>query len=141
MTATRKLHREERGEESIIPRQVTSAKDRLGLQTVALDIAAQGSGHSTAGTIELVPVLLGHPIHQMLIAFPLGLLSMANVFDLVAIATNTSYWAEVAYWMMASGLITALLAAPFGAIDWLAIPNGTRAKTDRRARIPTRLAR
>ena len=28
--------------------------------------------------------LLGHPIHQMLIVFPLGLLAMAVVFDLLA---------------------------------------------------------
>src|SRR6185503_19515726 len=73
--------------------------------------------------------LFGHPIHQMLIVFPLGLLAMAIVFDLMAILMNTPYWAEVSYWMIASGLVTALLAAPFGAIDWLAIPNRTRAKT------------
>jgi uncharacterized membrane protein len=29
---------------------------------------------------------------------------------------------------MAAGVITGLLAAPFGLIDWLAIPTGTRAK-------------
>ena len=73
--------------------------------------------------------LFGHPIHQMLIAFPLGLLAMAVIFDLAAIVSSTAYWAEIAYWMMASGLITALIAAPFGVIDWLAIPSGTRAKT------------
>ena len=73
--------------------------------------------------------LFGHPIHQMLVALPLGLLTMAIIFDLAAIVTGTRYWAEVAYWMMASGLVTAFLAAPFGAIDWVGIPNGTRAKT------------
>jgi uncharacterized membrane protein len=30
--------------------------------------------------------------------------------------------------MIAAGVITGLVAAPFGAIDWLAIPAGTRAK-------------
>jgi len=73
--------------------------------------------------------LFGHPIHQMLIAFPLGLLGMAIIFDIIAIATRTQYWAEIAFWMMASGLIMALIAAPFGFVDWLAIPSGTRAKT------------
>jgi len=72
---------------------------------------------------------LGHPIHQMLVVFPLGLLAMAVVFDLMAIVAGAPYWAEVAYWLMASGLITALMAAPFGAVDWLAIPSGSRAKT------------
>jgi hypothetical protein len=30
--------------------------------------------------------------------------------------------------MIAAGIITGLLAAVFGAIDWVAIPAGTRAK-------------
>jgi uncharacterized membrane protein len=72
--------------------------------------------------------LLGHPIHQMLIVFPLGLLAMAVVFDLLAIGLGQGYWSEVAYWMIAAGVITGLVAAPFGTIDWFAIPPGTRAK-------------
>jgi uncharacterized membrane protein len=72
--------------------------------------------------------LLGHPIHQMLIVFPLGLLAMAVVFDLLAIGLAQGYWSEIGYWMMAAGIVTGLLAAPFGFIDWLAIPSGTRAK-------------
>ena len=72
--------------------------------------------------------LLGHPIHQMLIVFPLGLLAMAVIFDLLAIGLGSGYWSEIAYWMIAAGVVTGLLAAPFGLIDWLAIPSGTRAK-------------
>src|SRR5581483_9859463 len=72
--------------------------------------------------------LLGHPIHQMLIVFPLGLLAMAVIFDLIAIGLRQGYWSEIAYWMIAAGVITGLIAAPFGLIDWLAIPAGTRAK-------------
>ena len=72
--------------------------------------------------------LLGHPVHQMLIVFPLGLLAMAVIFDLLTLGLDQGYWSEIAYWMIASGVITGLLAAPFGFIDWLAIPSGTRAK-------------
>jgi uncharacterized membrane protein len=72
--------------------------------------------------------LLGHPVHQMLIVFPLGLLAMAVIFDLCAIALGNGYWSEIGYWMIAAGVVTGLLAAPFGFIDWLAIPAGTRAK-------------
>jgi uncharacterized membrane protein len=72
--------------------------------------------------------LLGHPIHQMLIVFPLGLLAMAVIFDLLALALGQGYWSEIGYWMIAAGVVTGLLAAPFGFIDWLAIPSGTRAK-------------
>src|SRR3954470_8575972 len=72
--------------------------------------------------------LLGHPIHQMLIVFPLGLLAMAVIFDLLAIGLGNGYWSEINYWMIAAGVVTGLLAAPFGFIDWLGIPSGTRAK-------------
>ena len=72
--------------------------------------------------------LLGHPIHQMLVVFPLGLLAMAAIFDLIALATGQGYWSEIALWMMIAGVVTGLLAAPFGFVDWLAIPARTRAK-------------
>lgn len=72
--------------------------------------------------------LLGHPIHQMLIVFPLGLLGMAVMFDLFTLFLGDGYWSEIAFWMMAAGIVTGLVAAPFGTIDWLAIPSGTRAK-------------
>ena len=72
--------------------------------------------------------LLGHPIHQMLIVFPLGLLAMAVVFDLLAIGLNQPYWSEIDFWMIAAGIVTGLLAAPFGFADWIAIPSATRAK-------------
>src|SRR5688500_9748365 len=72
--------------------------------------------------------LLGHPIHQMLVVFPLGLLGTAVIFDIIAFALGQGYWSEIALWMMVPGIVTGLLAAPFGLIDWLAIPAGTRAK-------------
>jgi len=72
--------------------------------------------------------LLGHPIHQMLIVFPLGLLATAVVFDLIDLATGTGAFTVAAYWMTAAGVIGAIAAAPFGFVDWLHIPAGSRAK-------------
>jgi uncharacterized membrane protein len=72
--------------------------------------------------------LLGHPIHPMLIAFPLGLFPVAVIFDLIFLKTGTSHWADVAFWLITGGLIGGLAAALFGVIDWWAIPAGTRAK-------------
>jgi uncharacterized membrane protein len=72
--------------------------------------------------------LLGHPIHQMLIVFPLGLLATSLVFDIVYQATGNERWADIAYVMIAAGIIGGLIAAVFGLIDWVAIPAGTRAK-------------
>jgi uncharacterized membrane protein len=72
--------------------------------------------------------LLGHSVHQMLIVFPLGLLATAVVFDAIYLSTGSLLWADFAYWLIISGLVGGALAAPFGLIDWLAIPSGTRAK-------------
>ena len=72
--------------------------------------------------------LFGHPIHQMLIVFPLGLLATSFIFDVVYLATENGRFADISFWMIASGIIGGLLAGVFGLIDWLAIPKHTRAK-------------
>lgn len=71
---------------------------------------------------------LGHPVHQMLIVFPLGLLATAIIFDLLHLVSGNGYWSEIAYWLMLAGVIGGVAAAPFGLIDWLGLPSGTRAK-------------
>ena len=72
--------------------------------------------------------LLGHPIHPMLIVFPLALLTVAAIFDIIHICTHNGHWADLSYWMIASGIIGGLIATVFGVIDWLGIPEGTRAR-------------
>jgi len=73
--------------------------------------------------------LFGHSVHQMLIVFPLGLLATGVVFDIIHLAGGAARFADVAYWMIAAGVIGGLLAAPFGTADWSKIPHGTRAKS------------
>jgi uncharacterized membrane protein len=65
----------------------------------------------------------------MLIPFPFGLLATAVIFDVVYLIWGNPTMATVAYWMIAAGIIGGLVAAPFGLIDYLAIPQGTRAKS------------
>jgi uncharacterized membrane protein len=71
---------------------------------------------------------LGHPVHPMLIVFPLGLLATAVLFDILALIRNLGTMFLASYWMIGVGVVTGLLAAVFGLIDWLAIPANTRAK-------------
>ncbi|HVJ31077.1 MAG TPA: DUF2231 domain-containing protein [Gammaproteobacteria bacterium] len=72
--------------------------------------------------------LLGHPIHPMLIVFPLGLLATAVIIDIVYFVGGALIFAELSYYLIIAGLIGGAVAAPFGLIDWLAIPANTRAK-------------
>ena len=72
--------------------------------------------------------ILGHPIHQMLIVMPLGLLTGVVIFDVVRLVIGGAQWTTVSYWLIAAGVLSGLLAAVFGLIDWREIPPGTRAK-------------
>ena len=71
---------------------------------------------------------LGHPIHQTLIVFPLGLLATSVIFDAISFFAESPRWSEVAFYIMGAGIAGGMVAAVFGAIDFLAIPAGTRAK-------------
>ena len=71
---------------------------------------------------------LGHPIHPMLIVFPLGLFSTAVIFDVVYLITDHGRWSDYAWHAIAIGVVGGLLAALPGLVDWLAIPAGSRAK-------------
>jgi uncharacterized membrane protein len=70
----------------------------------------------------------GHSIHQQLVAFPLGLLATAVVFDVIGLLSGNGTFTSAAYLMIAAGVLSGLLAAVFGSIDLAAVPNGTRAK-------------
>ena len=72
--------------------------------------------------------VLGHPVHPMLVMFPVALLVTGTLFDVVDTVGGPDFLGEVAYWNITVGLIGGLLAAAAGAFDLLAIPAGTRAK-------------
>jgi uncharacterized membrane protein len=72
--------------------------------------------------------LAGHPIHQMMVAFPLGAFGMAVTSDLLRHGRSERTYEVTAARAIDFGLVSAALAMPFGLIDWLAIPGGTRAK-------------
>lgn len=62
-----------------------------------------------------------HPVHPMLVAFPIGLWIFALVCDLVRAGGGSSNWATVATYCVAAGVIGALLAAAPGLIDYFSI--------------------
>src|SRR3954471_17500016 len=64
----------------------------------------------------------GHPIHPMLIPFPIAFLCGALATDLAFWGTGDSFWARNSFWLLAAGLVTGVLAALFGLIDFLTIP-------------------
>jgi hypothetical protein len=45
--------------------------------------------------VESKAKIMGHPIHPILIPFPLGLLSTSAVFDVVHLLTGNGKWPEI----------------------------------------------
>jgi uncharacterized membrane protein len=68
-----------------------------------------------------------HPIHPMLVPFPIGLWVFSFACDLIfAFGAHTPVWKTVALYSMVGGLIGALAAAIPGLIDLLSLPAGPR---------------
>jgi uncharacterized membrane protein len=72
------------------------------------------------------PASIGkHPIHPMLVVFPLGLWIFSLVCDLISLTVAMpDVWRTVAFYSMVGGLIGALIAAVPGLIDLLYYKGG-----------------
>ncbi|MBD0370857.1 MAG: DUF2231 domain-containing protein [Pyrinomonadaceae bacterium] len=65
--------------------------------------------------------IAGHPIHPMLIPFPIALWVFSLIADIVYIWRDNPAWEWIAFYTLAGGIIGAALAAVFGIIDYFAI--------------------
>ncbi|HEV8616899.1 MAG TPA: DUF2231 domain-containing protein [Methylomirabilota bacterium] len=59
-----------------------------------------------------------HPVHPMLVVFPLGLWVAALVFDVVYAVTGNPTWRTLALYNIGAGIVGALAAAVPGFIDY-----------------------
>ena len=63
-----------------------------------------------------------HPVHAMLVPFPIGLWVFSFVADVVFLmGWGGPAWNDVAFYTMIGGTVGALLAAPFGLLDFLSL--------------------
>lgn len=65
---------------------------------------------------------LGHPLHTLIIHFPMGLLPTSLLWDLFALWTGHTIWWELGFWSIAVGLAFSVIAAVPGFIDFIRIP-------------------
>jgi uncharacterized membrane protein len=64
----------------------------------------------------------GHPIHPMLIPFPIALWVFSLIADVIYLWRGNPVWRDwIAFYALLAGIIGAAAAAVFGIIDWLAI--------------------
>jgi uncharacterized membrane protein len=78
-------------------------------------------------TMESRASIRAHPIHPMLIVFPIGLWIFSFICDVVVLlgVNNSLFWKEMAFYTMAGGVVGALLAAIPGFIDYFSIREST----------------
>jgi uncharacterized membrane protein len=60
----------------------------------------------------------GHPIHPMLVPFPIACFVLALVTDVVYWRTAEMQWANFSVWLLTAGLVFAALAVVAGLIDF-----------------------
>ncbi|MER6307309.1 DUF2231 domain-containing protein [Streptomyces sp. NPDC001657] len=70
----------------------------------------------------------GHPFHPILVTVPIGAWVASVVFDIAShLVPDPAFLAQGATWLIALGVVGALVAAMVGFLDLFALPPGTRA--------------
>ena len=71
----------------------------------------------------------GHPIHPMLIPFPIGLLVFSLIADLIYLWRGNPVWENyIAFYTLLGGIIGAAAAAIPGLIDWATLTDSAAVK-------------
>ncbi len=65
--------------------------------------------------------IMGHPIHPMLVPFPIALWIFSLVADLLYLWRGNTHWPLIAFYSLLAGCLGAVAAALFGFIDYLSI--------------------
>ncbi len=72
--------------------------------------------------------LAGHPIHPMIVGFPIAFYTATVATLLAYVGTHEAFWFRVAMVANIAGIVTALIAVIPGTIDLFALPRGSRAR-------------
>lgn len=68
--------------------------------------------------IPSVAKIFGHPIHPMLVPFPIAFLCALPVTDIVYLRTGDHFWSGASWWLCLAGIVGGLVAALAGATDF-----------------------
>jgi uncharacterized membrane protein len=72
--------------------------------------------------------LFGHPLHMMLLHFPIALWSVSLLAEAAWLWRGETRWAEMSFWCVLVGLALAVPVVVTGFADYLAIPSGHSAE-------------
>jgi len=100
----------------------------MAVQNIAEKIRNSGSGtpaDERSGATS-VAAIGKHPIHPMLIPFPVTFLTATLGTDLAYSRTGDPFWARSSMWLLRLGLVSGAVAATAGAVDYVSIPRARK---------------
>jgi uncharacterized membrane protein len=65
--------------------------------------------------------IAGHPLHPLLVTFPIAFLTAVLATDLAYWFTGDAFWARASVWLIGAGIVTGIIAALTGMMDFLKI--------------------
>ena len=71
---------------------------------------------------------MGHPIHPILIPFPIAFFTGALISDIISHWSDNPVWPQMSVILIGFGVVGTVLAALFGFIDYLTAPMSNEAK-------------
>ena len=71
---------------------------------------------------------MGHPVHPMLVPFPIAFYTATLVCSIVYASNGDTFWFRVAFIANCAAIVMAAVAILPGLIDWLSIPELSDAK-------------
>lgn len=65
--------------------------------------------------------IAGHPIHPVIVTFPVAFLVGVVVTDLTYWLIGDAFWARASFWLIFAGLVSGIVAAITGMVDFIKI--------------------
>ena len=76
--------------------------------------------------LESRVAIAGHPLHAMMVTFPIAFLIAVAASDLAWVFLQDDFWARMSLWLVGAGAVTGLAAGLAGTIELLIIPGVRR---------------
>ncbi len=83
-------------------------------------IESDESNYRDTGVTSTVAVA-GHPLHPAIVTMPIGLLVSVAATDIAYWLLGDLFWARASFWLIVGGLVTGLVAALTGFLDFIRI--------------------
>jgi len=91
------------------------------LERTAAQLASDPRDERPLRGVPSTAAIAGHPIHPMMIPYPVAFLTTALVTDVAAGRTGDRFWSRATTTLLGAGIATGLAAGVAGAVDYFTI--------------------